>query len=75
MTIRKYVGRVSTNRVGSECEFEFEIDDEDLPEDPIKRQREIDKIALEELWESDILEWGYNEVKESAGARSAGRKR
>lgn len=66
MTIRKYRGEVSTNKVGSECSFEFEIDDEDLPEDPGKRARAIDKIALEALWDSGQLEWGYEEVDPDA---------
>jgi hypothetical protein len=60
--IRKYRGVVSTNRVGSECDFEFEIDDEDLPEDPGKRERMINEIALEALWGSGQIDWDYEEV-------------
>lgn len=60
--IRKYEGKVHTSKIGSTCEFGFEIDDDDLPEDPGKREREINKIALEALWESGVLEWGYEEV-------------
>lgn len=61
--IRKYEGKVSTNKIGSECEFEFEIDDDDLPEDnPGKRERMINAIALEALWDSGIIDWGYEEV-------------
>lgn len=34
MALKKYVGYVKTNKVGSACEFEFEVDDEDLPDNP-----------------------------------------
>ena len=62
MAILKFKGTVSTNKVGSECEFEFEINEEDLPEDPGERERMIDKIALEELWEYGRIDWGFEEV-------------
>ena len=63
MTIRKYKGYVRTNKVGSECEFEFEIDDEELPEDPQEREQEINEIALDALWGSGKIDWSYEEVE------------
>lgn len=65
MAIRKYIGTVSTNKVGSGCEFEFEIDDEDLPEDPEEARSVINNIALEALWDSGKINWAYGEVAES----------
>ena len=62
MATRKYVGRVRTNNIGSECEFEFEVDDEDLPEDPDERAGTLNEIALEALWESGKVEWSYKEA-------------
>ena len=64
MTIRKYIGHVQTSKVGSRSEFEFEVDDEDMPEDPAEMRKAIDKVAHEAMYESGVFEWGYNEVAE-----------
>jgi hypothetical protein len=42
---------------------EFEIDDEDLPEDPQKREDAINDRALEALWESGVIDWSFAEVE------------
>jgi hypothetical protein len=62
MTIRKYRGEVSTRKVGSKSTFEFEIDDEDLPEDPQEHEDAINDRALEALWESGVIDWSFGEV-------------
>lgn len=62
--VLKFRGTVSTNRVRSECTFEFEIDEGDLSKDPSRREQEIDRIALDELWNSGQLSWGYEQIEE-----------
>lgn len=62
--IRKYKGEVSTDKAKSISEFYFEIDDEDLPEDPNERRAAIDDIALEEMLESGKMRWDFGEVTE-----------
>jgi hypothetical protein len=64
MALRKYIGVVRTNKVGSECEFEFEIDDKNLPTDPTARKEAIENIARDALYESGMFEWSYNEEAE-----------
>lgn len=63
MAILKFKGTVSTDKVGSECEFEFEVDEDDLPEDAEERKATIHEIGLEALWESGVLDWGYEQVE------------
>ena len=63
MAILKFKGTVSTNKVGSECDFEFEVDEEDLPEDSGKREKMIHEIAQEALWESGQIDWTYEQVE------------
>lgn len=52
--MKKYRGRVSTNRVGSTVTFEFEVDDKATEE-------QINEIALECMWE--CIEMNYEEVE------------
>ena len=52
--MKKYKGRVSTNRVGSEVTFEFEIEDN-------ATEKQIEEIALECMW--DCIEMTYEEVE------------
>lgn len=61
MAILKFVGTVSTNRVGSACRFNFEVDEEDLPDDPDKRRVKLDDIAQEAIWESGMVSWDYEQ--------------
>ncbi|HIE0298016.1 TPA: DUF7167 family protein [Clostridioides difficile] len=55
---------VKTNKVGSDCELELEIDDDDL-KDMSDEEREdyIDKIAWEYVFES-LIDWNWYEVKD-----------
>lgn len=62
MAILKFEGSVSTNKVGSECKFTFEIDEEDLPENTNEREHTLNEIALEALWESGQIDWGYEQI-------------
>lgn len=51
--MKTYKGSVSTNKVGSNCEFEFEADD-DATED------EIEELAREAMFEQ--IEWNFEVV-------------
>ncbi|HBF2805526.1 TPA: hypothetical protein KN238_000107 [Clostridioides difficile] len=55
--------RVKTNKVGSDCELELEIDDDDL-KDMSDEDREdyIDKIAWEYIMES-LIDWCWYKVE------------
>lgn len=64
MATLRFAGTVGTRKVGSECEFEFEIDEADLPEDATAREEYIDKAALEAVWESGIIDWSFEQVGE-----------
>lgn len=61
MALRKYIGTVSTNKVGSECDFEFEVDDEELPAEKNARADALEKIASEALWGSGMIDWSFEE--------------
>ncbi|EGT3641021.1 TPA: DUF7167 family protein [Clostridioides difficile] len=54
---------VNTNKVGSECEYELEIDNDDL-EDMSEEEREeyINKIALDYALES-LINWNWYEIE------------
>lgn len=49
------MGYVETNRVGSRCEFQICPVDEWLE----MSEEEAEQVALEALWESGQIEWGY----------------
>lgn len=50
-----------TNKVGSDVEFDIEVDDEDWEyADELKR----DEIMLDMLFDSGLIEWYYEEVVE-----------
>lgn len=51
--MKTYKGSVSTNMVGSDCEFEFEAEDDATDE-------EIDELAREAMFNE--IEWYYDEV-------------
>ena len=52
--MRTFTGVIRTDNVGSECEFEFEVEDDATPE----------QIEFE-AWEAAFnhIEWSYSEVK------------
>lgn len=54
---------VKTNKIGSECEYELEIDDDDL-KDMSEEEREeyINKIALDYALES-LIDWNWYEIE------------
>lgn len=52
--MKKYKGRVSTDRVGSAVTFEFEVNDNATEE-------QINEIALECMWE--CISMDYEEVE------------
>ncbi|HBG8471502.1 TPA: hypothetical protein KRH38_003864 [Clostridioides difficile] len=54
---------VKTNKVGSGCEYELEIDNDDL-EDMSEEEREeyINKIALDYALES-LINWNWYEIE------------
>ncbi len=52
--MRKFVGSIETNKVGSRCEFEFEVED-DATEEEIEEEAKDAAFAC--------IEWGYTEVE------------
>lgn len=52
--MKRFEGIITTDVIGSECEFEFEVDD-DATEDEI--EREAKNAAF------NYIEWWYKEVK------------
>ena len=64
MAMLKFRGVVKTNKVGSECSFEFEVDEEGLPDGPPERSKALNDAALEALWESGQVEWDYEQIDE-----------
>ena len=50
--MRKFKGLIRTNKVGSDCHFEFEVDD-------VATDEEIDDIAKECAFE--FIDWYYKE--------------
>jgi len=53
--MRFFTGFIRTNVVGSDCEFEFEVDEDAKPED-------IDEEARQAAF--DNVEWGFKEIKD-----------
>lgn len=52
--MRKFKGSISTNAVGSECEFDFEVEDDATEE-------EIEEEARETAF--NWVNWEYEEIK------------
>lgn len=50
----KYIGYIMTNKIGSKCEFEFEIDEEELD---LLTEEDIDDLAKEAAFQN--IEWNY----------------
>ena len=55
MIVRKFKGTIGTDNVGSECEFEFEIED-------YATNKDIENAAKEVAFE--YIYWNYDEVKD-----------
>jgi hypothetical protein len=53
--MKSFTGCVSTNKVGSECEFEFEVEDDATEE-------EIEAAAREAMF--DHIEWNFEPATE-----------
>lgn len=53
--MKKFKGQISTNIVGSECQFEFEMPDD-------ATDKEIEETAKELAF--DLIEWSYGEVED-----------
>lgn len=51
--MRQFKGSISTNRIGSDCEFEFEVDDGATPD-------EIEDEARQSAFA--CVEWHYYEI-------------
>ncbi|HBF2041663.1 TPA: hypothetical protein KRL75_001593 [Clostridioides difficile] len=61
MKINAYV---KTNKIGSGCEFEFEIDDDNLKNMSDEEKKDyIDKIAWDYVFES-FIDWNWYEVED-----------
>lgn len=52
--MRKFIGKIQTDTVGSECDFEFEVEDDATPE-------QIEVEAREAAF--NHVDWSYSEVK------------
>ena len=61
---RKFRLWVQTNVIQSKCETIIELDDEDVPED-FEADRDFNNDMLDSLWDSGMLDWGFEEVDES----------
>lgn len=53
MMARKFKGTVATDKIGSECDFEFEVDDD-------ATEADIEHEAREAAF--DLIQWNYEEV-------------
>ena len=53
--MRKFKGYVHTDVIQSECEFDFETEDNATAE-------EIEKAGHDALWESGLVEWWFEEA-------------
>lgn len=51
--MKRFTGYVETNKVGSRCEFEFEMDDD-------ATDKEIAAMAREMMFEN--IEWSYDDA-------------
>ena len=52
--MKKYTGYIETNKVGSTCNFEFEVEDDATEE-------AIEEIAKETAF--NLIEWSYEEAE------------
>lgn len=48
--MKKYIGFIETNRVGSKCEFEFEADE-------LATEEELEELAKESAF--NLVNWNY----------------
>jgi len=59
----KFILYVRTNKVGSKCEMELDLPDEDaLNEDGTVNAEAVDEMAREYL--SNLMEWGWERTDE-----------
>lgn len=54
--MRHFKGYIKTDKVGSRCEFEFEVEDD-------ASEEEIDEVARDVAF--DRIEWFYEEARQS----------
>lgn len=59
INMRVFKGKISTDKIGSTCEFEFEVEDTATDD-------EIEQAARDAAFEH--IEWNFNEVKPSTVA-------
>lgn len=64
MAMLKFEGRIGTNKVGSDCEFEFEVNEEDLPKNKEKRREYIEEMAKDAAFQ--FIDWSYAQVGEES---------
>lgn len=57
--MRVFKGNISTDKIGSACEFEFEVED-------TATEEEIEQAARDAAFEH--VEWNFKEVKPSTDA-------
>lgn len=60
---RKFRVWASLSLVGCTKERIIEVEVEDIPDDP-QNDRDFNEYMEEELWNSGMLEWGFEEVAE-----------
>ena len=51
--MRTFTGSIGTNKIGSDCKFEFEVEDDATPE-------QIESAAREAAFEN--IEWNFKEI-------------
>lgn len=59
--MRTFRIRISTNKVGSDCTLDVEMDDEDVPED-WESSGSFNREMFEILTDSGLYEWNFEEV-------------
>ncbi len=61
-----FIGKVSTPYVGSEYEFEFDVDDEELGKCANRDEEEtlINKALIENMWMQEAIQLWYVEGEE-----------
>ena len=55
--MRRVTISVSTNKVGSTCEYDFDVDDDEFDG---MSDAEINDYMLECLWQSGMIDWTYD---------------
>ena len=59
---RKFIIWVETNKIGSRCETEVELEEWEVPEN-WEGDKQFNDDMLDDLWGSGLVEWGVKEIE------------